>query len=224
MLLVGIMVTDVNAQGRGRGQTSGSQTVERDDDRDGRTGRVRGSTGEARGRDRNDDRYEPRTGRRVDSRRGRDWDDDRRYRSDNGPAFCRNGNGHPVHGWEWCKDKGYSRRIYWPGDRRDRWEDRTWKDIIFGDRRDRRRRRDYDYYRRMDRADLEAILGKRVYRRFDDYRRAQRLDDALIGYWVEPSHSRSRVMQIDAGDIPLAFLMDHDGDGRVDAVKVNRLR
>src|SRR5687768_7213323 len=27
----------------------------------------------------------------------------------NGPAFCRNGQGHPVHGWAWCEDKGWDR-------------------------------------------------------------------------------------------------------------------
>ena len=27
----------------------------------------------------------------------------------NGPAFCRNGQGHPVHGWRWCEDKGWDR-------------------------------------------------------------------------------------------------------------------
>lgn len=25
----------------------------------------------------------------------------------NVPAFCRNGEGHPVHGWEWCREKGW---------------------------------------------------------------------------------------------------------------------
>ena len=24
-----------------------------------------------------------------------------------GPAFCRSGAGHPVHGWEWCRQKGW---------------------------------------------------------------------------------------------------------------------
>ena len=24
-----------------------------------------------------------------------------------GPPFCENGNGHPVHGWRWCAEKGY---------------------------------------------------------------------------------------------------------------------
>ena len=25
-----------------------------------------------------------------------------------GPAFCRSGAGHPVHGWQWCADKGFT--------------------------------------------------------------------------------------------------------------------
>lgn len=25
----------------------------------------------------------------------------------NGPAFCRSGEGHPVHGWEWCRQRGW---------------------------------------------------------------------------------------------------------------------
>lgn len=24
-----------------------------------------------------------------------------------GPAFCRSGEGHPVHGWEWCRARGW---------------------------------------------------------------------------------------------------------------------
>src|SRR5687767_12422582 len=27
----------------------------------------------------------------------------------NGPAFCRSGAGHPVHGWAWCRERGWSR-------------------------------------------------------------------------------------------------------------------
>ena len=40
----------------------------------------------------------------------------------NGPAFCRSGAGHPVHGWQWCRDKGWdsSNRSVWnTRDRRD---------------------------------------------------------------------------------------------------------
>jgi hypothetical protein len=28
-------------------------------------------------------------------------------RNGNGPPFCRNGQGHPVHGRQWCRDKGW---------------------------------------------------------------------------------------------------------------------
>lgn len=32
-----------------------------------------------------------------------------RARRDRGPAFCRSGRGHPVHGWAWCVRKGFVR-------------------------------------------------------------------------------------------------------------------
>jgi hypothetical protein len=36
----------------------------------------------------------------------------------NGPAFCRNGQGHPVHGWEWCRQKGWDGgAVNYPGSR-----------------------------------------------------------------------------------------------------------
>jgi hypothetical protein len=40
--------------------------------------------------------------------------------SGGGPAFCRSGAGHPVHGRQWCRDKGWdsSNRSIW-GSRRD---------------------------------------------------------------------------------------------------------
>ena len=64
-------------------------------------------------------------------------DDDRdRGRSargeDRGPPFCRNGEGHPVHGRQWCRDRGF--------------EPSSVGDIIFGDSRvDRQRDRDGRY-------------------------------------------------------------------------------
>ncbi len=36
-------------------------------------------------------------------------DNDRDAGRDNGPAFCRNGEGHPVFGWEWCRERGFDR-------------------------------------------------------------------------------------------------------------------
>jgi len=47
-------------------------------------------------------------------RRGDVWEvqqqrrtDDRRGSAQSGPAFCRSGAGHPVHGRRWCEDRGY---------------------------------------------------------------------------------------------------------------------
>lgn len=56
----------------------------------------------------------------------------------NGPAFCRSGQGHPVHGWAWCRDKGWTRDAgFWDRAR---------------ERDDRARRRD-DRDRDRDRRD-----------------------------------------------------------------------
>lgn len=44
--------------------------------------------------DRNDRRYESRS-------------KDKNGRKGKGPAFCRSGEGHPVHGRQWCRDKGF---------------------------------------------------------------------------------------------------------------------
>jgi hypothetical protein len=42
-------------------------------------------------------------------RRGDVWETQQRGKAvrDQGPPFCRNGQGHPVHGRQWCVDKGY---------------------------------------------------------------------------------------------------------------------
>lgn len=39
-------------------------------------------------------------------------------RNGNGPAFCRNGQGHPVHGREWCRQRGWDNGIYRSADGR----------------------------------------------------------------------------------------------------------
>lgn len=65
--------------------------------------------------DRDDERVVVRERGRVIVRDGdrdiviRDRDVDRRYRvkRGQGPAFCRSGAGHPVHGRVWCLDKGF---------------------------------------------------------------------------------------------------------------------
>lgn len=141
-----------------------------------------------------------------DRRRGKDRGDVRRddrdrdnARRGNGPPFCRNGQGHPVHGREWCRDKGWS-----GGD----WRDVSWDDVIFG--RDAERRRSD----RLGRGGLIDVLGDVVFGRLERQARATG-SGSLTGRFVE---SRGQVLQVRAGSMPLAELLDIDRDGRVDRV------
>lgn len=180
-------------------------------DRDGKVGDRRDRGGEA----------DRRTGTLEDiilGRRDRDdrYDDryERNTRGKKGPKFCQNGQGHPVHGRAWCRDKGFGTDRY---DRYDvRWEERGWEDIILGAPRDGDRRR-----RAVDQGGLIDILGDVVFRRMDSERRRAGTRSPLEGRWLDLRGGGS-VLQIRAGSVPIAELTDVDGDGRVDAALVPR--
>ncbi|MDX1675853.1 MAG: hypothetical protein R3314_13755 [Longimicrobiales bacterium] len=144
-------------------------------------------------------------------RRGDDWEyGDRRRSRARGPAFCRSGRGHPVHGRRWCRERGWGVYARYPR----RWDRRVdWGDIILMSAP--RRRTAY-----LDRRDLTAILGEAVLRRLI---REARLDRRapLSGRWLQP-HDRMGVLQLRSGSVPVAELSDVDGDRRVDAVLVPR--
>lgn len=175
--------------------------------------RTRG-TGEARDRAERtrdgryeDDRYED--GRYED--RGRS----ERGRSGQkaGPPFCRNGEGHPVHGRQWCRDKGFG-----TDSRRDvRWDDRGgWGDIILDGPRGTDRRQ-----RTVDQGGLIDVLGDVVFRRVDGERRRLGGSTPLEGRWLMTGDG-GRVLQIRSGTVPVAELTDLDGDRKVDLVLVPR--
>ncbi len=121
-------------------------------------------------------------------------------RRGNGPPFCRDGRGHPVHGLEWCRDKG------WDDDGR-LWQRASWPDVIFG--------RDETESDVLDRRSLGDVLGEIVLGRFDERSRYLGLADALVGRWVALDGGGT-VLQVKSGDVPVAELTDADGDGRVD--------
>lgn len=155
-----------------------------------------------RERERRDDRYNDPwevLGRRTDDRYDRRDD---RY-NDRGPAFCRSGEGHPVHGRQWCRAKGF-------GLGRDRSSD-VWGDIIYRDRR-------YDN-RQMGRSTLENILGSVILGRFDSYGRSHVGSGSMNGRWLDSSAS---VLQLYMGSTPIARLIDTNRDGRVDSVSLLR--
>lgn len=153
-------------------------------------------------RNRRDDRYDRNDDWRVYERRDERND---RYDRDGrrGPAFCRSGEGHPVHGRQWCRQKGFGL-----GNERSR---DIWGDIIYRDRR-------YDD-RRMDRSTLGDILGSVVLGRFDSYGREYYGNGSLNGRWLD---NRSTTLQLFMGSTPIARLIDSNRDGRVDSVSLMR--
>lgn len=219
---------------RGRGDVEGREERRRGDR--GRRGRPRGDQDrEDKDREDRDERWErddrdterrrPRRTSRQGSQAGR------RGAQGGGPPFCRNGSGHPVHGMEWCREKGFApsryeeRRQY----RRDRRYDR---------RRSRERRRRPQFRRlpglerlplgslerfpqrsgetaRLAGAALARVLSARLYRRLSRLAQRRGARQPVEGRLLR-SDSGRRALQLRAGRRPLAELIDSDGNGRVD--------
>ncbi len=198
------------------GRASGSAQG-RVEQREGRAG-----SGTARGRVDSRERYERRDDRDRDRRYERDrrYDRDDRYdrdrRDNRGPKFCRDGRGHPVHGRAWCRDKGFDRNDRWDRDdrwsRNDRWDRVDWGRVIFR-RNDRRNDR-------FSASILRDLLGDGVFGRLDDHRRRRGYASGLDGRWDR--YGNGHVLQVLAGGVPLAQLIDANRDGHVEAVLLNR--
>lgn len=200
-----------------------------DDDRDDRDRRFppRTRDREDDDRDERDRRYPPRTRDRDGDRdddvrydRGRYGDDARRGRDarrGNGPPFCRNGQGHPVHGWDWCVEKGWAgdRYGYDRYDRNDRWMPARWEDVIL-------RRPAPDRRYTMRQPTLVDILGEVVFGRLARHSAGLGGDGDLTGRWLE--ERGAGVLQIRNGGLPVAELSDLNADGRFDVVLLARGR
>jgi hypothetical protein len=151
------------------------------------------------------------TSRRDDDRRwdDRDSDSDRRngkYKNNkgrgNGPAFCRNGQGHPVHGREWCRQKGYNTG-YGNYSRVD------WGDVIL-------RRGRYDRQRDLNRGTLQDILGSVVLGRFDRQRNYLGYSQPLYGRWSDGNDGS--VLRLLSGSQTIGQIIDTNRDGRGDVI------
>ncbi|MGQ0561926.1 MAG: hypothetical protein ACT443_08650 [Gemmatimonadota bacterium] len=197
---------------RAEAERRGGVIVRQDDRRD-RDSRV---DGRRDGRDRDELR---RLEREYRARRDHDRRDDRRrYDCDadddddfnrgrasrgSGPPFCRNGRGHPVHGMSWCRQKG--------------WEDASlrnagWRDIIL-------RRPRTVAQSDLGRSILLDILGSSGYGRFDQQRSRLGLGSSLTGRWYDSSDGS--LLNLFAGGIQVARILDRDRDGRADVVLLN---
>lgn len=203
-LAIGAATANEAAAQSGRDRAAGGRTVERD-----RNGSVI-----VRDRDRYDcvDRYGRRVNCDYDRRNDRDYDSDsdrsdrkgKKYSKNsrgNGPAFCRSGAGHPVHGMAWCRDKGWSRDY-------GRYSRVGWEDVIL--RRPRYSDRD------LSRGTLQDILGSVIFGRFDRQRSRLGYSQPLYGRWSETGDGAT--LRLFSGTQPIAQIYDRDRDGRGDVV------
>lgn len=161
---------------------------------------------------------------RLERHRDR-YDRHDRDRARRGPPFCRNGRGHPVHGRRWCVEKGFGMSGRGRGHalRDYRWERVRWVDVVILDGRydSRRYERRDDRYGRDD-GWLRNVIGDAVYGRLVGHSRSLGWSEPLRGEWF--FEDRLRVLSVHAGDRPVAELIDLDGDGRVEEVRLIRRR
>ena len=131
-----------------------------------------------------------------------------RDRGEGPPAFCRSGAGHPVWGRDWCLDKGFGL-----GDRDRRWGATTdIGDIIL--------RRPDPERRVLDRGGLIDVLGDIVFGRLAMQSLVLGAEQPLEGRWIG-ERDGPRVLRVQAGDLPVAELVDYGIDGRVDRIIFN---
>lgn len=128
-----------------------------------------------------------------------------------GPPFCRNGQGHPVHGRQWCRDKGWG---VGGGVFDTRWDDRRWEDVILRAPRGADRRRGV-----LDRGGLIDVLGDVVYGRLAAEGSRLGATGPLTGRWLR-ADGAAAILQIRSGRHPVAELTDLNGNGWVDAVLI----
>ena len=143
-----------------------------------------------------------------DDRRDRDYDKKNKKhknkdKNGEGPKFCRNGEGHPVYGMEWCRQKGYDTG-YGVFSRVD------WGDVVL------RRPRNVASQRDLSRGTLQDILGSTVLGRFDRQRSHLGLSQPLYGRWVDTD--AGAVLRLLSGSQPIAQIIDRNRDGRADVV------
>lgn len=130
-----------------------------------------------------------------------------------GPPFCRNGQGHPVHGWSWCVAKGWAPGSYSYAPVRG-WEEVYWPDARFYRKRPIR----HDVW--LDRGALVEVVGERVLARLEVHdapgRRA-RSGGPVRARWMS-GDGGGAVLEVHIGSTPVAYLHDVSLDGRVDRV------
>ena len=203
-LAIGVAAPQDAAAQSGR-ERAAARAENRDRDRDRDRDRNRSVVVRDRDRDRRDREVicVDRNGRRVACRYDDRWDDHKhKNKPGNGPKFCRNGDGHPVYGMAWCRDKGYSTGY-------GRYRRVSWEDVIL------RRPRHYDN-RMLSRSILQDILGAAVLGRFDRQRTHLGYRQPLYGRWYESNEGS--LLRLFSGNEVIAQIWDRNRDGRGDVI------
>lgn len=167
-------------------------------------------------RDRAPARDGSQAGDRTRDRDGGIFGDGSRYPADRAnegeragaPAFCRSGEGHPVWGRDWCIDKGFGL-----GDGQEAWGvDSDIEDIVL-----RRPSPERDV---LDRGGLIDVLGDVVFGRLALQSLVLGAEEPLEGAWLRGDDGPA-VLRVQAGDLPVAELVDDGRDGSVDRILLN---
>lgn len=156
-----------------------------------------------RGKSKSKSKWSDRNDRRDDCDDDRYRNGDGRDNRGNGPPFCRSGQGHPVHGRSWCRQKG--------------WENASLRNVGWGDVILRRPR--YGTQSDLGRSVLWDILGGSVYNRFDSQRSRLGLSSGLVGRWQDTSSGS--MLNLYSSGIQVAQILDRNRDGRADLVLLN---
>jgi hypothetical protein len=125
----------------------------------------------------------------------------------NGPPFCRNGQGHPVHGRGWCEAKGWA-----PAN----WNQVNWGNVVLGGRLPQQQRT-------VNQATIGDILGSVILGRVSSLARSSGLSGPMDGRWI-PLNSGGSVLQLRVAGVPIAEFADVNRDRRADVVFVNHIR
>lgn len=125
-------------------------------------------------------------------------------RSD-GPPFCREGDGHPVHGRTWCVQKGFRLGA-----------NTVWREADWGGLTLRSVRQSGSIPQTL----LEVVVGAEVLDRLEDQRRRLDAGSAMSARWLA-AEGGGTVLQVFSGRTPIAELADWNRDGRVDLLLLN---
>jgi hypothetical protein len=123
------------------------------------------------------------------------------------PAFCRSGEGHPVWGRQWCLDKGFGLGM----NSNSRWGYTNY----VGDLRFAK----VSPGEVLAREALVAVLGQQAFDRLALHAITLGLSQPISGRWIGDG-TGPRVLLVQSAAVPVAELVDLNGDNRADRMVV----